>query len=122
MSQTDVEFRKGKRTLDMKEKNNFLATANLRETEYISKRSRHHVEPSDDRYNDHLAEVNTPPIKKARTSPEEADSVATSSEKPVCVTAKKPTEEHTPDKSDPTDSGTNSGMSLVVRKAFLGLF
>ena len=58
--QTDVEFKKEQRVLGTKEKNNYLATANLRSTEYMAKRARVHQEPSELRYEMHLRDIHTP--------------------------------------------------------------
>jgi len=44
----------------MKQKNNFLAHANLRETEHMAKRARLGTEPSEQRYENHLQDIQTP--------------------------------------------------------------
>ena len=58
--QTDVEFKKEQHVLGTKEKNKYLATANLRSTEYMAKRAREHQEPSELRYDMHLQDIYTP--------------------------------------------------------------
>jgi hypothetical protein len=119
--QTDVEFRKGKRTLEMKEKNNFLATANVRETEFISKKARATIEPSDSRYDEHLNFVNTPPSAIKTPSCVTVDNIATSSGKPMNV-AKDEIDTDTEEKKEDQETSSEKAMSMVVRKAFLGLF
>ena len=127
VSQTDVEFRKGKRTLEMKEKNNFLATANVRETEFISKKSRVAIEPSEDRYDEHLNYLNTPPPfqQKTRSFMTVQDDVATSSGKPIADVKDNTDDVSEKEKNTPTateNTSSEKGMGMVVRKAFLGLF
>lgn len=47
--------------LGVKQKNNYLAVANVRETEHMAKRARVSVEPSEVRYDMHLQDIQTPP-------------------------------------------------------------
>jgi hypothetical protein len=46
--------------LEVKQKNNYLAVANVRETEHMAKRARVSIEPSEQRYEMHLQDIQTP--------------------------------------------------------------
>ena len=114
--QTDVDLKKGKRVLDMKQKNNFLATANVRETEYMAKKTRLMHEPSEQRYDNHLSDIQTPSKDTGSNMIAQVEeSEATSSGMKTAISG-----ETTHEDINPTDNQ----LAVVgrKRKAFLGLF
>lgn len=115
ISQTDVEFKKEQRVLGMKQKNNFLAHANVRETEHMAKRSRIQVEPSEQRYENHLQDIQTPQkeLPIATKCESEVNSMKNTSETP------KKEEEELESKLDDPEALDTGTVVLSKRKGFL---
>ena len=111
-----MEFKKEQRILGMKQKNNFLAHANVRETEHMAKRARIQVEPSEQRYENHLQDINTPQ-KEVQPAGTKCDSDLNSM-KNTAETSKKEDDETESKLVDPesADAGT---VVVAKRKGFL---
>ena len=100
----------------MKQKNNFLATANVRETEYMAKKTRLMHEPSEQRYDNHLSDIHTPSKDTGSNMIAQGEeSEATSSGMKTAISG-----ETTHEDINPTDNK----LAVVgqKRKAFLGFF
>lgn len=112
--QTDVEFKKEQRVLGMKQKNNFLAHANLRETEHMAKRTRLQSEPSELRYQNHLQDIQTPQkeMPNATKCESEANSMKNTSETP------KKEEDESESLVDPEPADVETTI-VAKRKGFL---
>ena len=107
--------------LGVKQKNNYLAVANVRETEHMAKRARVSVEPSELRYDMHLQDIQTPP----KVVPENNIPIPNLAKCESEVNSKQP-DINSPDDSEKKDAveeshGGPPPESSTKRKRFLSL-